>query len=166
MSKSKTGHGNIKHGFCGTKVYKVWLDMKQRCCNKKNKHYKHYGGRGIRVCDRWLESFENFYEDIGINWDNGLEIDRIDSDGDYEPTNCRWVSRLENVINRRSFSGCASKYRGVSFEQTTGKWKSRASIGKGDSKYLGVFPTEKEAAIAHDDYIIENNLPYNLNFKE
>lgn len=81
-------------------TYHSWVGMKQRCLNASHDAYENYGGRGISVCDRWMK-FENFFEDMGEK-PNGLEIDRIDTNGDYEPNNCRWTDRITNIRNRRN----------------------------------------------------------------
>lgn len=77
--------------------YNAWRAMKSRCNNKKNKHYNRYGGRGITFCDRW-ECFNSFLKDMGLS--NGLTLDRINNDGNYEPNNCRWATRKEQSLNR------------------------------------------------------------------
>ena len=101
------------HGLTHKKEYQVWLTMKMRCHNPKRPQYKWYGSRGIKVCDRWLNSFENFYKDMGDR-PHGYQIDRINNDGDYSPNNCRWVTPKENNDNRR----CSLKNK-ISKDQLT-----------------------------------------------
>lgn len=98
-----TKGNNFKHGYNRTPTYKSWQMMKSRCNPKcksyyKPKTYKWYGAKGIKVCDRWM-SFIKFLEDMGEK-PVGFQIDRIDGNGDYEPSNCRWVTSLENNHNR------------------------------------------------------------------
>src|SRR5262245_34706055 len=90
-----------RHGRAETSEYFVWGSMLQRCYNPKHRQFRHYGGRGIRVCDRWGESFANFLAEMGKR-PPGLQLDRIDNDRGYEPGNCRWATTTEQSRNRRS----------------------------------------------------------------
>jgi hypothetical protein len=81
--------------------YHAWFDIKARCYNKNNGSFCYYGGRGIKVCDRWLKSFKSFLDDMGPKPSKNYSIDRIDNDGDYTPNNCKWSTSLEQMSNTR-----------------------------------------------------------------
>lgn len=91
-----------KHGFAGTVEYRAWAAMKARCLNPNHPRYPLYGARGITICQRWIDSFENFIADMGPRPD-GYELDKINNDGNYEPSNCRWTTKLESRRNRRGW---------------------------------------------------------------
>lgn len=90
-----------RHGMRYTKIYRVWASIVSRTNYPGDTCYKNYGARGIKVCERWRK-FESFFEDMGKEYKPGLEIDRIDVNGNYEPENCRWVTRKKNALNKRT----------------------------------------------------------------
>lgn len=93
--------GSPKHGYYNTPVYNAWRNMKQRCFDANVPDFKNYGARGITVCERWRVSFEAFLADMGDRPD-GMTLDRIDVNGNYEPGNCRWATQATQVRNRRA----------------------------------------------------------------
>lgn len=96
---------SFQHGWSQTSTYSTWNSMKSRCRDVGNASYALYGGRGISVCERWETSFENFLEDMGERPSIDHQIDRRDPDGNYEPSNCRWLTRAENNARRRDPGG-------------------------------------------------------------
>lgn len=97
--KEVAGKMNFIHGKCSTKIYGVYKGMLYRCYGNEKRYEKHYKGKRF-VCERWLQSFQNFYEDMFPTYKEGLQLDRIDNDGDYGPSNCRWVSSKDNSNNK------------------------------------------------------------------
>lgn len=139
------------HGMYLCPEHISWRSMKQRCYDKNYDSYHNYGGRGIKVCDRWFDpenGFINFLEDMGERPD-GASLDRIDNEGDYTPENCRWATGLEQVHNRRKSSKSPNKYKGVIWIEGVGKWRVTLYYN-GQTYNVGHFYDEKEAARAYD----------------
>lgn len=95
------GKANVRHGMKHTSEWHAWSSMRSRCLNSNHKQFPSYGGRGISICDRW-SVFENFFADMGLKPSEAHSIDRIDNDGNYEPTNCRWATKKQQQRNRRA----------------------------------------------------------------
>ena len=137
-----------RHGGKDRPIYTSFLSMKQRCYNPKNQAYHNYGGRGITVCDRWLEpngqGFLNFLEDMGERPSDKHSLDRIDNDGNYTQDNCRWATRGMQGFNRRLDGRNKSGHRGVHWDSCSNKWK--ATIGYKGKEYYEHF-TEIQDAI-------------------
>ncbi len=111
------------HGMCHSRPYSIWHNMISRCTNVSNKRYEDYGGRGIKVCGKWL-NFEGFWEDMGQTYKKGLTIDRIDNDKDYSKNNCKWSTPKEQSNNRRN--NYLVTFNGET--QTLKQWAERLNI--------------------------------------
>lgn len=98
--RTRSNRSSLGHAHNRSKVYRSWESMKRRCANPNAHNYEFYGGRGIKVCERWF-SFMNFLEDMGEP-PGGFTLDRVDAEGDYCPANCKWSSLVEQARNKRS----------------------------------------------------------------
>lgn len=150
------------HKKSNHKLYRVWVAMRDRCNNKTNKGYKNYGERGISVCREWKDDFMSFYRwSMENGYEKGKSIDRINNDKGYSPDNCRYTTPLIQNCNRRNFN----KYGFFGVAKHREKYLAHISI-KNKKRHIGSFDTIKEAALARDVFVLLNNLPNQLNFKE
>ena len=143
---------NYKHGQAKTATYESWCAMKRRCCDKNYRNWKYWGGRGITVCHLW-KTFVNFFADMGER-PKGLSLDRIDTNGNYEPNNCRWVTHTQQVRNTRIYKTNTSGAKGVCWFKDRRKWHSYISV---NSKIinLGYFETIAQAAAARQAGVLK-----------
>lgn len=120
-NKERTSDVNKTHGMSKTRLHTIWTNMKQRCNNPKWTDYHRYGGRGIKVCDEWQQSFEAFSAwASAAGYDDSLTIDRIDNDGNYEPGNCRWATNKEQARNKEK----TKRYEG----KTLAEWATIVGV--------------------------------------
>lgn len=153
-----------KHGLSRTKIYHIWDNMNCRCYTPSSKNYPKYGAKGITVCDDWnrrnVNGFINFYKwSMSNGYTEGLTIDRIDETKGYYPENCKWTTYEEQNshlgMNRNNKTG----YTGVCYYSTTNRYVVVISINN-KSKYVGSFLTLKDAVLARNKFIDDNNLPH------
>lgn len=102
LLQRSTIHGHARFGRLSSE-YHSWQGLKARCTNPKDEKWKHYGGRGIKVCAQWMQSFETFLADVGPKPSRRHLLDRINNNGNYEPGNCRWATASQSNLNRRPF---------------------------------------------------------------
>ena len=150
-----------KHGRSSTRLYQIWNQVVQRCTNPKSEKYEYYGGRGIKLCDRWLDvdlffvDMEEVYDKhVDIYGEKDTTIDRIDPNGDYEPNNCRWTTRSQQSRNTRVRPTSLTGVHGVYWNDLRNKWEASISVGK-RKKYLGIFDDVEEAIAVRKQAEIE-----------
>ena len=155
-------HFNTTHGKRYTKLYNIWRGMKKRCSCKNRKDYIRYGGRGVRVQENWVKSYEDFekyvtslesYDAEKIGGKNGLSLDRIDNNGDYAEGNLRWATKSEQAINRGMMKNNTTGYKGVT--KSHKGFRARIQI-KGERVDLGSKPTALEAHQLILDFLKNN----------
>ena len=155
---------NKSHGESQTRLYEIWSGIKKRINNPKSYAYERYGGRGIKLVESWDNDFLSFREwALSNGYEESLTIDRIDPNGNYEPSNCRWTTKdiqAQNtaLLGKNNTSG----YRGVSFYKRNNKWGANICVNS-KQLFLGLFKTALEAAKAYDNYIKENSLSHTPN---
>lgn len=151
---------NYRHGMSHSKIYSIWNSMIDRCYNSNSQMFSYYGGRGINVCHEWKGDFVSFYNyasklhGYGVK---GMTLDRVNTDGNYEPGNIRWANMRIQQINTRKQKNTSSKYKGVSWQKDRKKWKVEIKV-KDKKYYLGRFKIENEAVSARNAFIVKNNL--------
>ena len=161
-TRSFTAEHITTHGLSQHPLYKVWQSMLDRCHRKANLRFNNYGGRGISVCEEWLK-VEVFVEWAAYNgWKPGLQIDREDNNGNYCPENCRFVTASVNSHNRSLRKDNKTGYAGVVYKKKISKFQATITSAGYKTQSLGCYFTAKEAVIARDQYIIDNDLPHRL----
>lgn len=146
---------NIKHGMNRTRLHRIWCNIKTRCLNKNSPQYEKYGKRNIKICEEW-HTFKNFVTwALANGYQDNLSIDRIDVNGNYEPSNCRWADAHTQAANQRIKKNNTTGFTGVYKHYS--KYRSQISL-YGNVLNLGCFRDIKDAVIARNNFIIENGL--------
>lgn len=144
----------IKHGMSHSRLYKCWVDMKARCLNPNHNWYSHYGGKGITVCDEWKD-FIPFMEWAHLHgYSDELTLDRIDNQGNYEPSNCRWATQQQQSLNKAHLPS-KTGYVGVRIRKDCGKYQAEV-WEKCKYYYVGLFDNPKEAFKTRCSFIKEH----------
>ena len=154
---------NQRHGLSRYPLYGVWSGMRARCYNENNPRYKHYGGRGITICDEWCDS-PILFVDWALNngYKKGLSVDRENNNGNYNPDNCRFITQKQSSYNKRLLpSHNTTGYRGVS--KSRNSYRSTIKVDR-NSYHLGVFTSPVLAALRYDveAYLLNDGRPRNF----
>lgn len=166
LQKQKVKSLKTKHNMYNHRIYRIYQNIRARCLNSKGRDFASYGGRGIKICDEWLNDFMSFYNwAIENGYQDNLSIDRIDNNGNYEPSNCRWTTQsVQSRNTRKLFSHNKSGFRGAFWRKDKNKWNAKITVNN-KIIHIGYFDTGMEAAKAYDNYVIENNLEHTKNFE-
>lgn len=140
---------SFKHGMSGHRLYYTWQRMKSRCGNPNNSDYADYGGRGILVEDPWSYSFQEFYKDMAPTYQEGMELDRIDVNGNYSSSNCKWSTEQEQAWNQRTYKSNKSGKSGVTWNKKGSRWEARISKDSVEY-YLGSYSDMFDAIRARE----------------
>lgn len=163
--KDRVKETKTTHNMSSTRLYRVWRGMLDRCTNKKNKSFINYGARGISVCQQWRDPVVFMLWALKNGYSLGLEIDRKNNTGNYEPSNCRFITKLENLKNTSLiWSSNSSGFRGVSWLHRNKRFIASARMN-GKTVYVGTSKSAKDAAIMRDRFVVENGLDLPLNFR-
>jgi hypothetical protein len=155
LQKQLVKAANLIHGDSNTRLYSIYKNMKTRCYNENGEKYDKYGGKGIIVCDDWLSSYSNFKKwALNNGYNDTLSLDRIKTDGNYEPINCRWIKLEDQLRNKDVYSNNKLSINGVSLISSTGKYRAQIQY-KGEKFNLGSFDTPEEASKIYESKRIE-----------